>query len=1025
MLKLLDVQKCPGMLPEVKSFEYTKGSRSVEFHPEGLFSEILFGPKEDPKRRTQYGYIDLHCKVLHPALFKAVHRFNSKIINVLERTAQYNFTENDELVQVEEGELNGITSIIENFDRLLDARNETSKRRTDIKNMLKSYHKNGQVFIDKCIVIPPAWREAMLDETGQGFGYRIPKCNEFYQRIIKLSIQIATLPMNNPGDIFYEIAASTMYKYVNELYDFLITSVSKKSGLVRNDILGKRIDFCGRAVIIGGSYDIKPDEIGIPYKMLVKLFEPFLLYELYNSGRVDKKLLEDEILEYNGSVLSMVTLRQILTDIQKGHVLPKSLDDIIISALKNTIKDKIVIAKRDPCLHAESVRGYKPVLIFGDAIKLAVTACEGHNADYDGDTMAVYAPMTQESMQEVKDKMMSPFSMDGMGQCVDSVSKDYTAGLYLLTKDNLKFKSIQPKIIKDDRDLETLHPNYPIIVNGEVTTVGRYMFNKIVPDKGYMIKQPLTKKIVNRLIKKCAVEYYRKDPDTYNNFVNQMIKLGAKYYTVIPVTFSLEDLVIPQSIYKLKDKLKNCKNDAEIQEIINKMEKLLKQYLEENDMDLGILGKSGALKNGYSQVRQILVAKGIISIPGGKTKEDSIEVVTHSYGEGMNSRDHFNTGYATRSGIMDRVLNTAPTGYLSRQLAYALQRVECDPTRLDCGTRRTIQIKCTDDICSRLIGRYVYGANNQLELFDADKWNGKVVKLRSPVYCALPKLCRHCYGELMLRNRTLHVGILAAQILGERLSQVSMKQFHVGGSISFKMVDIEKELTKMMDNINKPTFMRQFVWDSTKLYSKESGKIIIEKSFYKNKKDIVVESDHIKLDYGYFLIDMDSYNIDVTIDNAVDIPLDKKKVTETDTGFIIEFQPNDTLFECVPTPEIFSKKVKIIEGVFNGKSPYKSADHYVMKFYDMYKEMGCSADFVHFEVLVSNLLRDGGNPSYPARLNTKNYNPITVGLKNIPTQESWLEAFCFENSKEAITTGLLYERDNEQTIFEKLATSTI
>jgi len=1021
MIKLIDMQKAPDKLPEVTSSEYTIGSKSLLFHPEGLFSEVIFGPKDDNRRRTQYAYIDLHCKILHPQLVKCVNRFNRKIIMALNRECQYNFDANDELVEVpEDGEINGVTSIIQNFDRIINARSEKTRIRQDIKKMLKAYHSKGMVFIDKCIVIPPFWREANADVVDERGGLRIPKINEFYQRIIKLSRQIASMPMMNPGEIIYEIHAAKMQKYVNELVDFIIARVSKKSGLVRQDILGKRIDFCGRAVIIGGSYEIKPDEIGIPFKMLVKLYEPFILHELYYGEQTDKKTLEKELLAYNDSAYSLVALRQLLNDIQKGHVLPPVLNTILVDCVKRVIVDKVVIAKRDPPLHAESVRAFKPVFVEGSSIRIAPTCCSGFNADFDGDTMAVYAPLTRQSIEEVKEKMLVPYSMDGMKKVCDDLSKDYCVGLYNLTKDNIKFKNIQPKIIKDDKELDSLHPNYPILINGKVTTVGRYMFNKYVPDKSYRIDHAINKNSINDMITRCANDYYQDHPEIYSNFVNKIIELGSKYYTLMPVTFSLDDLQVPASIMKLKDKLVNA-TPEQAQLIITKMERLLKDYLEENQLNFGIVGAGGGLKGGYGQLRQILICKGIISGPGGK-----ILTITDSYGSGMTSKDHFDSGFASRNGIADRVLNTADTGYLSRRLAYALQRVECDPTILDCGTRKTISVKVTSDIAKRLAGRYVYNDNNKLELFDADKWLDKVVRLRTPIYCTTTKLCRHCYGELSVRNRTKNVGILAAQIMGERLSQSIMKTFHVGGSINVKIIDIRKVLTEMMDQNQKLLFDKQFkCTEDSKLIANMPGKIIIEKTFYKDKKDITISDDKIEASYGYFYIDAGGRKIDCTIDNKIEIPLQSKQMTEDDKQYTIDFPINDVVFLCVPTPDILSKKIKVIENVFNGKTPYKTPDHYVKKIYEIYKDLGCGADYVHFETFTSNILRDAHNPSYPARLNTKNYSPLIISLNSIPTQESWLQAFCFQDSKDAITTGLLYDRNPEPTILERLAMSDI
>jgi hypothetical protein len=140
MIKLLDMNLAESKLPEVTSAEYTVGSKSLQFHPDGLFSDILFGPKDDNRRKTQYGYINLYCKILHPQLVKCVTRLNRKIILALERKAQYNFDENDNLVEVpEDGEINGVTSIIKNFKRIINARDEESRIRTDIVKMLNSY----------------------------------------------------------------------------------------------------------------------------------------------------------------------------------------------------------------------------------------------------------------------------------------------------------------------------------------------------------------------------------------------------------------------------------------------------------------------------------------------------------------------------------------------------------------------------------------------------------------------------------------------------------------------------------------------------------------------------------------------------------------------------------------------------------------------------------------------------------------------------------------------------------------------
>lgn len=1016
----MDMNVIGKKLPVVSSFEYTVGAKSLQFHPDGLFSEVIFGNKESKERKTNFAVIELNCKVLHPVLIKSVYRMNSKILKVLNQSMSYDIDEQGNLIDNPDGgELNGITSVIKNFERLIYRKDNTGIRK-DIQTMLLHYYKKNQAFIDSCIVIPAYWRDAQIEDAN-GYGLRIPPINEYYQKIIKLSIQMKSMSMS-PGDPIYEIHAAKMHQLISDLYDFLIVKVSKKQGMVRQDILGKRVDFSGRAVIIGGAATIKPDEIGIPYKMLVKLYEPFILYDLYNSGNVDRKVLGKYLEDYNKSTLSILTLRTLLGDIQKGHVLPKEFDALVRESVNRAIKDKAIIAKRDPCLHAESVRAFKPVMVDGDSIRIAPTVCSGFNADFDGDTMAVYTPMTKESFDEIKDKMITSSSMDGYSMCSDDLSKDFVIGIYNLTKDDIKLKNLKPKVIKDEKELDALHPNYPIIIDGEVTTVGRHIFNKIVPSKKYRITGPAGKKQINNMIKQANNEFFVDHREVYVNFVSNIMKLGAKYYTLMPVTFSIDDLQIPKSIMDLKPQLENA-TPEQAQAIIEKMEKMLERYLIDNQLNLGIIGAAGGLKNGYSQLRQILICKGIVAGPKG-----SIDVIQDSYAQGMKAYDFFNSGYASRSGIIDRVLNTADTGYLSRRLVFALQRVEAAPELKDCGTKKTISLKVTPDIAKRLTGRYVYNEDNQLELFDSGKWMNKIIKLRSPVYCKNPKICRHCYGELLMRNRTRNVGVLAAQILGERLSQVTMKQFHVGGSIDVKVIDISGVLTFMMDDITKARYNKDFKVDKTNLIciNQEGGFINIDESYYEDKKDLVVkEGQSIDMTYGFFTINMSGYVVDVAIDNKIQIPLNGNQLIKTENGYQVKFGQNSVVFIAVPTPQIFSKKVKIIDALFSGKSPFKSPDHFVQKIYETYQGLGSDADMVHFEVLASNLLRDKGNPSYPARINPHGYDAKVISLNSIPKNESWLGAFAFQDPKDAIMTGLIYQRPTDETIIEKVMTGNL
>ena len=1009
MIYLMDLEKTTRQLKPILSTEYTVG-KSNNFHPDGLFSETIFGSKESIDRKKTFAYINLHCKVIHPALIKSLERLNKKIVLAVSRKATYLFNNKGLLVEDKNGDINSINSIIKNFEKLL-GRTEEQKIRIDLRNMILTYFKKDLAFIDRCIVMPAGFRDADIDEMRGGL--RIQPINEYYLKIIRQSMQIQSLSVSK-GPI-YDILSSKMQQLVNDLYEFLIAKVSKKQGIVRQSILGKRADFTGRAVITGGAGKIKVDEIGVPFRALVKLYEPFILFDLYNSGNVERGKLADLLKQWDQiSTLSIPALRSLLTSINKGFKIPIELEEVIKQSVTRVIQDKVVIAKRDPALHAESVQGFKPVMIDGDTIQLATAKASAFNADYDGDQMAIYIPVTKEAIEEARDKMISSESKDSIFLLSDDFSKDVVIGIYALTQDSPSKKA--PMVIKSEDELEKLHPLDIIRYDGEVTTVGRIIFNKILPSKKYHTNKPINKSDVKNLAQQIYQEFGYENKEKYVAFCDRLVNLGMKYYTIMAPSFTLDDLEdIPKSILNLKQQLKTTKNSEEADKILKEIELKLKEYLEKKNTNIGLIGKAGGLKGGYNQSSQILVSKGLIQGP------TDVKILPSSFGDGFNSEDYFQSGYGARSGIADRVLNTSDTGYLSRQLVFALQRVEADPRVKDCHTRKFFTLKVTPAISKRLMGRYIINKESKIVPFDK-RYVGQVISLRSPLYCLSKNICLACYGDLLLRNRTRYVGILAAEILGERLTQTIMRQFHVGGSISMRSIDIMDEMTRVLSDSDKHYISKSFKQEKSKLIALEDGEIIIDVSEYEDPhKDIQQSKDKLELNYAFFKLKYLSYLTNITIDNKIEIELKDKQFEEKDGIITIKYSKGSIIFNCLPTPEIFSEKVKIINALLSGKIPWRNADHFCMKIYDMYSTLGTDSDMIHFEILASNLLRDKGNPSYPARLN-KNYDPVIRSLKAVPGLESWLQSFAFENPSQSIMTGLVYNRPADETILEKLIT---
>jgi len=1010
MIYLAEMNRITTTMNPVTTADYVVG-KGANFHPEGLFSEQIFGPKDSPDRRKTFSFIELHCKIIHPALVKPIWLLNRKIIDAVNRERSFKFDENSNLVEDKDGDITGVSSVIKNFEKML-SREETAQSRIDMKNMVMNYWKQNLVFIDKCIVIPAAYRDAEVDEVHGGL--RTNPINDYYVKIIRQSIQIESISLAEGP--MYDIMSAKMQFLINDLYNYIVKKISKKQGLVRQSILGKRADFTGGAVITGGASDIKVDEIGIPFKVLVKLYEPFIIHDIHNSGNIDQKEFARLQQEYNGDTFSIPATRRLLTSAQKGFSITKELEDMIRSSVIRVIRDKVVIAKRDPALHAESVQGFKPKMVEGSTIQLSILKCSAYNADFDGDRMAIYVPVTKEAIEETREKMISSESKDSIKAISDDFSKDIIIGIFAMTRDSGSDRA--PVVIKDDKVLDTMSPLTKVKYDGKITTVGRVLFNKVLPSKKYYISDAIGKKGVNALAAHIHKDYFEDRKEVYVKFCDDVVRLGMKYYTIMAPSFTLSDIIdIPASVFKIKEELKNSKTDAETSDIIDKMTEAMKQHLEKKATNIGIIGQAGGLKNGYSQARQILVSKGLITDSTG-----NVQLIEASYGEGFKSDDFFKSGFGSRKGIIDRVINTSETGYLSRQLVYALQRVEADPRIKDCKTKRFVTIKASPDIASRLEGRYIVDDERKVVPFDIKKHLNQVVHLRSPLYCVTSSICNTCYGDLLIRNKTKYVGILAAEVCGERLTQTIMRTFHVGGAVSIKTVDIINELSRILDSSEKRILIKNFEQEKTYLKALEDGEIEINLSDYLDPhKDIHTTTSNVDLNYAYFRLKYSGVSVDATIDNKIEIDLKDKILTKTDSIISIRYKKGSIVFNCVATSEAFSEQVKIIQSLLSGKTPYKNSDHFLMKIYDQYSTLNTGSDLIHLEILASNLLRDKGNPSFPARRNP-NYNAIVMSLKNIPKLESWLQSFAFENPNASITSGLIYDRPTDETILEKIIT---
>jgi len=965
-----------------------------KFTESGLFSEKIFGLIDTIDRRKTFSYINLNCYIIHPTLFKILKRLNAKIELLISGEKKF-IVEDGKVIEDDNG-YSGIEFLRSKFSEI-KFRGETNEREKLIKLINKSYEED-KLFIKYVIVIPPDYRNIFQDKDGN---WIIDPLNDIYSSIIRKSNQIAT---TNKG-VFYDLLNFSIQKYVIQLDEAIKSKIQKKSGIIRGQLLGKRVDFSGRAVITPDpSLDV--DQIGIPLRLAVSLFEPFIIHVL--AYKTDKEKLSEQLKLYRNLDLSVDSIKSILKDIRKDNKLPQELYDIIFHATEIAMHNRYVVAKRDPVLHAESYRAYKPILVKGDTIRMSTTQVGSHNADFDGDQMAIIHPISNEAQEEIKQKMTRAFSGTGFNQLVFSLSKEMWVGLYIITKS--KSKNNSPIQVSDD-DLDKITDPYIMVkYRGKNLTAGRAIVSSVFPQE-YIINDIFTKSYANKLIIEVSKKYPEK---VVKDVVSKLEKIGFKWSTIMSPSLTIDDLELPKQIEEYKKKIYKEKNLEKVEQYIEEAKKLLKDHL--RDTGIGDLVESGSTK-GWDQPTQILIAKGIVKDPDGKL----LEPVKKSFSEGLTSSDFFKASSGARAGIIDRVINTSDTGYMSRKLAYILNSVEKHPTLKDCGTNMYLKLKLTNEMIKRLNGRYIVLSNGSIVSTNGtDQLKvGNLINLRSPIFCKSPKICHLCYGDLVLVHRTPYIGILAAQVIGEVGTQFIMKTFHTGGATKLIKRDviqdiISNEVTiELSQNIDKYLYSKDNI-----LYTKKPCKIILlQKDYDKEtlKIDEVTNKLWVKVLVSKIVFDDLTFNL--ILDYNVEIFAED--ITITKEVIEINFDSGYPIISLPLEFEELKQQIRYVERLLSGKEVLNKPEQLIKKLLDIYKKS--SMDLVHLEVLVSQVLRYSKDISYPARLGPT-WDPVMVNIKEIVFSESFIQGLEFENINKALLVGLTSDVKREPSILEKALT---
>ena len=716
------------------------------------------------------------------------------------------------------------------------------KRLEVIESFRESGNKPEWMILTVIPVIPPDLRPMVQLDGGR---FATSDMNDLYRRIINRNNRLKRLLELGAPDIIVRNEKRMLQEAVDALIDngrrgrpvtgpgnrplkSLSDMLKGKQGRFRQNLLGKRVDYSGRSVIVVGP-DLKMDQCGLPKEMAIELFKPFVMKEL------DKRGIANNI----KSARKMVE---------------QAKDPAVWDALEEVIKDHPVLLNRAPTLHRLGIQAFMPVLVEGRAIKLHPLVCTAFNADFDGDQMAVHLPLSEEAQNEARTLMLAAKNLlkPSDGRPVTVPTQDMVLGSYYLTIDKpgekgegKVFRDFNEAIMAYNEGDITIHSAIKVRVTKDVggdhpetkiidATVGRILFNEHIPqDLGFVDRNDpekkfdleigfkVRKKELGKIIDKCLKVHGT--PMTAQ-VLDKIKAMGYKYSTKAAITVAVCDATIPP---EKKDILANA--DAQVQEINEYFNNGFISNAERKSAVLSVwnqattdvtvaltkglddynpiymMADSGA-RGSTNQIRQLAGMRGLIANTSGETIEIPIRA---NYREGLNILEYFISSRGARKGLADTALRTADSGYLTRRLVDVSQEVIVRTD--DCGTTDGIDIyeiregkELIESLEERLTGRYLaedFTDDNGEVLVSKDKLitevdakmivasGVKTVKIRSVLTChAEHGVCAKCYGSSLANGKKITigeaVGIIAAQSIGEPGTQLTMRTFHTGGIAS-------------------------------------------------------------------------------------------------------------------------------------------------------------------------------------------------------------------------------------------------
>ena len=788
------------------------------------------------------------------------------------------------------------------------------KRIKLLESLIKSGNRPEWMILKVLPILPPDLRPLVPLDGGR---FATSDLNDLYRRVINRNNRLQRLLDLNAPEIIVRNEKRMLQKSVDALLDngrmgravtgsnkrplkSLADMIKGKQGRFRQNLLGKRVDYSGRSVIVVGP-TLKLHQCGIPKKMALELFKPFVFSKLI----------------YQGEASTIKSAKRLVE--QEGPEIWDILDGVI--------RQHPVLLNRAPTLHRLGIQAFEPVLIEGKAIQLHPLVCKAFNADFDGDQMAVHVPLSIEAQLESRALMMSSNNIlsPANGDPIIVPSQDVVLGLYYMTREKVNDKG-ENSIFADVKEVERsflngcvgLHARIKLRIkeleNKELkseiieTTVGRALFSRIIPDEIPFaeINKAMDSKAISKLINKTYREVGLKAAVI---FADKLMYLGFEYATKSGVSIALDDMVVPDKkediLSEAESQVKNIQsqftsglltqgerynkvvdiwsrtNDQVAQAMMDKLGTEVvkdsegKKQEQASFNSIFMMADSGA-RGSAAQIRQLAGMRGLMAKPDGSIIETPI---TANFREGLNILQYFISTHGARKGLADTALKTANSGYLTRRLVDVSQDLVISEE--DCGTKNGLTISAVveggeivQNLSDRVLGRVLSQPIKDREnkkvilkkgtLIDEDnvtlieEHGVDAISIRNPVTCETNHgLCIKCYGRDLARGHIVDigeaVGIIAAQSIGEPGTQLTMRTFHIGGAASSSAAQNSIEINNngVASLYNLKTIKNV---DKNLVAVSRSGEIIISDQYGK-------ERERYKVPYGAIITIKDGQKV--------------------------------------------------------------------------------------------------------------------------------------------------------------------